>query len=60
MEIADIFAVNMADHPGVQQKVLDLQDMLRLDSEHLSWQVPVLTTLAITGQGVEELWGAIH
>jgi LAO/AO transport system kinase len=59
MEIADIFVVNMADRPGAQQAVLDLQDMLRLNPDHPAWEVPVLTTVAVSGQGVEDLWGAI-
>lgn len=60
MEIADIFVVNMADRPGAQQAVLNLQDMFRLNPDRPPWEVPVLTTVATAGQGVEELWGAIH
>jgi LAO/AO transport system kinase len=59
MEIADVFVVNMADRPGAQQAVLNLQDMLRLNPDHPAWEVPILTTVAVSGQGVEDLWGAI-
>lgn len=60
MEIADVFVVNMADRPGAQQAVLDLQDMLRLNPDSSTWLAPVLTTVAIANQGIEELWEAIH
>jgi len=61
MEIADIFVVNMADRPGVQQAVLNLQDVFRLNADlRPHSEVPVLTTVATAGQGVEELWGAIR
>jgi len=59
MEIADVFVVNMADRPGAQQAVLDLRDMLRLNPDHPAWEVPVLTAVAVSGQGVDDLWGAI-
>jgi LAO/AO transport system kinase len=44
MEIADIFAINKADRPGVEQTAADLEAT-----------VPVFRTVAIDGTGVAEL-----
>jgi LAO/AO transport system kinase len=44
MEIADIFAINKADRPGVEQTAADLETML-----------PVFRTVAIDGTGVAAL-----
>ena len=51
MEIADLFAVNMADRPGANATALQLTQMLR-DSGR---KVPVVQTVATTGSGIEEL-----
>jgi LAO/AO transport system kinase len=59
MEIADVFVVNMADRAGADQTTLDLKDVLRLNSHRSIWEVPVLTTVAAAGQGVDELWATI-
>ena len=60
MEIADIFIVNMADRPDAQQSVRFLQAGLRpLKRRRSDWKVPVLTSVATSGEGVEELWRTI-
>ncbi|MDH3539655.1 MAG: methylmalonyl Co-A mutase-associated GTPase MeaB [Acidimicrobiia bacterium] len=59
LEIGDIFVVNKADRPGVEATVADLNNMLH-DGPERAWTPPVVTTVAQTGQGVEELWGAVR
>lgn len=58
LEIADLFVVNKADRPGVDEARRDLRQMLDL-SPASDWRPPVLATVASTGEGVEELWAAV-
>jgi LAO/AO transport system kinase len=58
LEIADIFVINKADRPGVRETRRDLEQMLELGGES-SWRPPIVETIASTGVGVEELWGAV-
>jgi LAO/AO transport system kinase len=57
LEIGDIFVVNKADRPGVNETVRDLTQMLELGGER-SWNPPILPAIAATGDGVEEIWAA--
>jgi LAO/AO transport system kinase len=59
MEIADVFAVNKADQPGAQRTVQELRAMLGTASQS-SWRPPIVTTVASSGEGVEELVDAIE
>jgi LAO/AO transport system kinase len=58
-EIADVFVVNKADLPGADRVVQELRSLLGLSPE-LDWRPPIVTTVAATGEGVEELWGAFE
>lgn len=58
LEIGDIFVVNKADRPGVNETVRDLTQMLELGGER-TWSPPIIPTVAATGDGVSELWEAI-
>ena len=58
LEIGDIFVVNKADRSGVSETVRDLTQMLELGGER-EWNPPILPTVAVTGEGVPELWVAI-
>ncbi len=58
MEIADIFVVNKADRPGAADTRRDLEGMLEL-SGTLAWRPPIVCTVAMTGEGVDELFDAI-
>ena len=51
MEIADIFAINKADYPGVERTERDIEAMLSLGSA----PVPIFRTVAIHGTGIAEL-----
>ena len=60
MEIADIFVVNKADRPGADRVFGDLRAALHLRAGNTSqWAVPVLKTVAQTGEGVPELLDAV-
>lgn len=59
LEVADLFVVNKADRAGVAETVRDLELMLEL-SQLGDWRPPILKTVASTGEGVDELWDAIH
>jgi LAO/AO transport system kinase len=58
MEIADVFAINKADRPGVDDTRRDLEAMLDL-SPGGRWRPPIVATVASRGEGVEQLWEAI-
>jgi LAO/AO transport system kinase len=59
LEIADIFVVNKADLPGASKVVRDLKELVRHGEIRAGWSPPVLTTVAETGEGVDELVAAI-
>ncbi len=58
LEIADLFVVNKADRPGVDDTRRDLERMLDLTGGE-GWRPPVVATTATTGEGVEAVWAAI-
>lgn len=55
MEIADVFVVNKADRENANKTVIDIQSNLQLNSKESAWKPPVLKTVALTGEGVNEL-----
>ena len=58
LEIADIFLVNKADRPGASQMKKGLQQMLLMGPQQ-EWEVPILLTNAVKGEGLEELSEAL-
>lgn len=58
MEIADIFVINKADGPGERETRLDLERMLSMRPGE-GWIPPVVSTVATSGHGVDDLWTAI-
>lgn len=54
VEIADILVVNKADRPDSAQTVRDLRQASHLRLRR-DWEVPVLRTVATTGDGVDAL-----
>jgi GTPase len=58
MEIADVFAVNKADVPGAEAQVAAIEGMLSL-APPAQWRPPVIRTAATTGDGVDDLMGAL-
>lgn len=59
MEIADVFVVNKSDLPGAQKTVQEVRAMLSL-SQAPRWRPPIVTTVAATGDGTEELLEAVE
>ncbi|MDF1553577.1 MAG: methylmalonyl Co-A mutase-associated GTPase MeaB [Deferrisomatales bacterium] len=56
LEIGDVFVVNKADKPGAEQVVRQLRVMLEMRNRaHDEWEPPVLQTVAVNNQGIEEL-----
>lgn len=56
LEVADMFVVNKADKPDSQQVVRDLRNMIALaEREQDDWKPPIITTVAMKGEGIEEL-----
>ena len=56
LEVADLFVVNKADKPDSQQVVRDLRTMIALaERRHGDWKPPIVTTVAVRGDGIDEL-----
>ncbi len=53
MEIADIYIINKADLPETKRMEAQLQALLSITPENK--RVPVIKTVALTGEGVDEL-----
>jgi LAO/AO transport system kinase len=58
MEIADIFVVNKADTPGVEQTVAELESMLDL-ATHIERRTPIISTSAKEKKGIPLLFRTI-
>jgi LAO/AO transport system kinase len=59
MEIADLYVINKADRPGAERIEQEVIAMLSLTSRPDGWRPPVLRTVAMTGQGMGELYQAL-
>ncbi len=57
MEIANVFAINKADKPGVDRVAAEVRLMLDLVKDR-PWLPPVHLTIAENGTGIEELVGS--
>lgn len=58
LEIADILVVNKADSPIARRTYDDMRALSRL-RRRPEWSVPVLRTIATTGEGIDELVDAL-
>ena len=54
MEIPDVIVVNKADHPLTDTMVREIRGILSLAPDR-DWTVPIVTTEAVRGEGVDEL-----
>jgi len=59
MEIADIFVVNKADRPGVEQVVAEIESMLDI-SRKSERRIPIVKTSAKESKGITELMDEIN
>lgn len=60
MEIADIFVINKADHPGVERIENEIRGVQSLGHRPDGWIPPVVRTIATEGAGVEKLLEAVR
>jgi LAO/AO transport system kinase len=67
MEIADAYVVNKADRPGAESLMHEIRSMLDIragtaadGAESGAWNPPVLRTVAIEGEGIDEVREAIE
>ena len=59
LEIADIFVINKADHPMANQLKREIRSMMEM-LDFSGWVPELVMTQATSGQGVDELWGAVE
>jgi LAO/AO transport system kinase len=59
MEIADIFVVNKADHPMANQLRREIRSMMEM-LNFPGWVPELVTTQALAGEGIDDLWNAIE
>ena len=59
MEIADLFVVNKADRDGADRLASQIEMMLSLTGETRGDRPPVVRTVAVASQGIEDLVNAI-
>jgi LAO/AO transport system kinase len=57
-EVADLFVINKADRPGMEETRRDLELMLELSALG-RWRPPIVPTVASSGQGVKEVWAEV-
>jgi LAO/AO transport system kinase len=57
LEVADIHVVNKADRPDADKTLAELRMLLTLDgsSNSTGWRIPLISTSALAGSGIEEL-----
>jgi LAO/AO transport system kinase len=60
MEIADVFVINKADHPGVEQVQREIEAAIALSRRPDDWSPPIVRTVASHGEGVPELMQAVR
>jgi LAO/AO transport system kinase len=58
MEIPDVIVVNKADHPLTDTMVREIKGVLALGPRQ-DWEVPIVRTEAMRGEGIEELLGKL-
>ncbi len=69
LEVADVFAINKADHGGAGKTESELRSMLEMgheveaedqaDQEGGGWWPPIVRTVAVRGEGIGELVDAL-
>jgi LAO/AO transport system kinase len=61
LEVADVLAVNKADRDGAARTVRDLEQAVAMgaDDAPTGWSRPVVRTVAVRGEGIDELVAAL-
>jgi LAO/AO transport system kinase len=60
MEIADVFVINKADQPGVEQLEREIKSMQSLAMRKDYWVPPIVRTVATEGTGIAEVLAAMR
>jgi LAO/AO transport system kinase len=60
MEIADIFVVNKADNPKVEQTVAEIQSLVDITCFDKERKIPIVETIAKQGKGIEDMISEIE
>lgn len=60
LEIADIFVVNKADRADADRAVNDLNNMMQMNSRPVDWLPPIVKTVAVLGEGMDDLFAKIE
>lgn len=60
LEIGDVFAINKADHDGVDRLNTELEMMLDLNQQKTNWRPPIKRVIANRGEGISDLADAIE
>jgi LAO/AO transport system kinase len=60
MEIADIYVINKADHPGAAQVESEIRSLQSVGHRADGWIPPIVRTVATDGTGIVELMAAIE
>ncbi|MDG6229002.1 MAG: methylmalonyl Co-A mutase-associated GTPase MeaB [Candidatus Thermoplasmatota archaeon] len=55
MEIADIYVINKADRPGVEQTIAEVESLVDITCSGKDRKTPVLSTIAKQGKGIDVL-----
>jgi LAO/AO transport system kinase len=62
LEVADVFVVNKADRDGADQVARDLRYMQSLGGRHSeagAWRPPIVKTVAVQGEGIDDVLAAL-
>ncbi len=60
MEIADIYVINKADHPGIEQTEAELQSLVGISCSGKERIIPIIKTAAKQHKGIVELMDEIQ
>jgi LAO/AO transport system kinase len=60
MEIADVFVINKADHPGAERLEREIKAAIGLSSRKDGWTPPIVRTVATDSKGIDETLAAIR
>jgi len=59
MEIADIFVINKADRDGADRVEKEIRALQSISGQVGTWTPPIIKAIATTGEGIDDLLGAI-
>jgi LAO/AO transport system kinase len=60
LEIADVFVINKADRPGVNETRRDLETMLDMSELRTEdWRPPIVSAVAARSEGIDDVWEAV-